>query len=121
MHPALARTLKYQQSIVHYSPKEFRDHSIKLSSIDRIWNFFNVLPNHSPRLDRANAISQRMDARCAPIYLPPRHEFQTTVDYYEAVAPLCIAQKRFYHYFQKDNCMRSIQSAARSVLPRLFH
>ena len=59
MHPALARTLKYQHSIVHYSPKEFRDNSIKLASIDRIWTFFNVLPNHSPRLDRAATCAQR--------------------------------------------------------------
>ena len=121
MHPALARTLKYHQSIVHYSPKEFRDNSINIASIDRIWDFFNVLPNHSPRLDKANAFSQRMDARCAPTYLPPRRAFQTTVDYYEAALPLCVAQKRFYHYFQKDNCMRSIQKAALSILPNLFH
>lgn len=121
MHPALARTLKYHQSIVHYSPKEFRDNSIQLSSIDRIWDIFNVLPTHSPRLDKANAVSQRMDARCAAIYLPPRRAFQTTVDYFEAASPMIIAQKRFQQYFQKDNCMRSIQKAAQSLMPRLFH
>lgn len=120
MHPALARTLKYHQSIVHYSPKEFRENSLQLASIDRIWTFFNVLPSHSPRLDKANAISLRMAARHAPFSLPKRKAYQSTVDYYEAALPLFVAHKRFQHYFKRDNCMRSIQSAAMSILPRLF-
>lgn len=120
MNPATVQKPAHPQYITFFSTQEERKDSIKLNSVDRMWSFFKVLPNHSPRLDKANGVAQRMDARCTSAYLPSRRAFQTTVDYYEAALPLGMARNRFKAYFVQDDCMRGVHRALASILPRLF-
>jgi hypothetical protein len=93
-----------------------------LREIDLMWCLYNAWPNTSPRLEKTKQAAERINNRRRQFdILPPREAFQSTVDYYEAAIPLCMAKSHFTMYFQPDSYYRAVQRTLSTILPRLFY
>src|SRR4051812_20426178 len=81
-----------------------------IKEIDLMWSLYNAWPNTAPRLEKTKQAAQRIDNRRRNVdALPLRAAFQTTVDYYEAAIPLCLAKAHFVMYFHPDSYYRAVQ------------
>ncbi len=123
MNPGAYSTTKFQDNTAStYLPVKGPVRETQaLKEIDLMWSLYNAWPNTAPRLEKTKKAALRIDTRRRTAdALPLREKFQTTVDYYEAAVPLCLAKAHFIIYFQPDSYYRAVQRTLSTILPRLF-
>jgi hypothetical protein len=119
MYPNISGLIRNNHPIVKPSFSDAQIHLV--NEIDMIFSVYHAMPDNVPRLEKSRAATRRLYIRKRPHILPPRREFETTVDYYEAAMPLYVARSRFMNFNHVDNYFRGIQKALLSIFPaKLF-
>lgn len=114
--------VSYQEAVPTSPPHLPVGEYVTKAQAEAYWWLFQALPARKNRLQQTRAAFHRLTQRRKSSIVPPRPAFNTTVDYYEALVPLFLAQSRFNTMInQSDLSLRLLRRMSAQLLPnRLF-